>query len=96
MSNLIRLPESIANNPDRPVYSFGPFHLDVAKRILLREGNPVALTQRLFETLLALVENRGRVIGKDELMTKLWPDTVVEEANLTVNISESFKTCSGA
>jgi DNA-binding winged helix-turn-helix (wHTH) protein len=54
---------------------------------VLRDGEPVVLTQRVFETLLALVENSGRVVTKDELMTRLWPDTVVEEANLTVNIS---------
>ena len=87
MSDTMSAHQSNADQPNRPVYEFGPFRLDVAKRLLLREGQTVALTQRLFETLLALVENSGRVIAKDELMSKLWPDTVVEEANLTVNIS---------
>jgi DNA-binding winged helix-turn-helix (wHTH) protein len=87
MSDLVRLSESTSNKPGRPLYQFGPLRLDVAKRVLLRDGKQVALTQRLFEALLLLIENSGRVIGKDELMTKLWPDTVVEEANLTVNIS---------
>ena len=87
MSDTLSAHQSNADQPNRPVYEFGPFRLDVAKRILLREGQTVALTQRLFETLLALVENSGRVIAKDELMSRLWPDTVVEEANLTVNIS---------
>jgi DNA-binding winged helix-turn-helix (wHTH) protein/TolB-like protein/lipoprotein NlpI len=51
------------------------------------ENRVLPLTPRLFETLLVLVENSGRLVEKDELMTKLWPDTVVEEANLTVNVS---------
>lgn len=87
MSDSTKLPNIAANELSPLSYEFGPFRLDVAKRLLLREGQTVALTQRLFETLLALVENSGRVIAKDELMSKLWPDTVVEEANLTVNIS---------
>ena len=87
MSDITSANKFIADEPTSPLYEFGPFRLDVAKRLLLREGQPVALTQRLFETLLALVENSGRVIAKDELMSRLWPDTAVEEANLTVNIS---------
>lgn len=72
---------------DRRVYEFGPFRLDAAKRVLLRGQQVVALTPRLVEMLLAFVENSDRVIEKDELMTRLWPDSIVEEANLTVNIS---------
>jgi DNA-binding winged helix-turn-helix (wHTH) protein/TolB-like protein/Tfp pilus assembly protein PilF len=87
MSDPIKFPTLAANTLSPRSYEFGSFRLDVAKRLLLREGHPVALTQRLFETLLALVENSGRVISKYELMSKLWPDTAVEEANLTVNIS---------
>jgi DNA-binding winged helix-turn-helix (wHTH) protein/Tol biopolymer transport system component len=68
-------------------YDFGPFRLDARKRLLLRAGQPVALTSKVFETLLQLVENSGRVMEKDELMNKLWPDTVVEEANLAQHIS---------
>lgn len=87
MSDPIKFPKAVASKPPPRFYEFGPFRLDVAKRLLHREGQPVALTSRLFETLLVLVENNGRLVGKDELMTKLWPDTVVEEANLTVNVS---------
>jgi DNA-binding winged helix-turn-helix (wHTH) protein/TolB-like protein/Tfp pilus assembly protein PilF len=87
MSDSIRLHKPVAHKPARPAYEFGPFRLDVAKLLVLRDGEPVALTQKVFETLLALVENSGRVVSKDELMMRLWPDTVVEEANLTVNIS---------
>lgn len=72
-------------------YSFDSFTLDAARRTLLRDGEPVPLKPKTFETLLALVQNRGRVVGKDELMRELWPDTVVEEANLTQHVSLARK-----
>src|SRR5262249_36631140 len=56
-------------------------------RRLFGEGEPVSLTGKVLETLTVLVENRGRVMDKDELLRTLWPDTVVEEANLTQNIA---------
>jgi DNA-binding winged helix-turn-helix (wHTH) protein len=68
-------------------YRFGPFALDPASRSLLRDEQPVAITTKVFETLVILVENRGRVVTKDELLSTLWPDTTVEEANLAQNIS---------
>jgi DNA-binding winged helix-turn-helix (wHTH) protein/TolB-like protein/Flp pilus assembly protein TadD len=68
-------------------YVFGDFRIDSTKRLLLRDGQGVALTPKVFETLLYLVENRGKVVAKDELMTAVWPDTVVEENNLNQNIS---------
>lgn len=70
----------------KPFYDFGAFRVDPGKRLLLREGQPVALTAKAFDTLLALVENRGRVLEKDELMRLVWPDTVVEESNLSQNV----------
>src|SRR5947208_6347901 len=69
------------------LYEFGPFRIDAAKRLLLRDGEVVALTSKTFDTLLTLVENRNQVLEKDDLMKRLWPDTIVEEANLTQNIS---------
>src|SRR5687768_3303242 len=69
------------------VYEFGPFRLDAVERQLSREGTPVALTDKVFELLLLLVRHRGQALTKAELMDSLWPDTVVEENNLTVNIS---------
>jgi hypothetical protein len=54
--------------------------------MLLREGKAVALKPKVFDTLLALVRNSGRVMHKDELMRQVWPDTVVEEVNLAHNI----------
>ncbi|MCI0489682.1 MAG: tetratricopeptide repeat protein [Blastocatellia bacterium] len=69
------------------LYRFGPFCLDASKRLLLRDGEPLHLPAKTFDTLLALVENRGRVLDKDELIKRVWPDCFVEEINLTVNIS---------
>jgi Tol biopolymer transport system component/DNA-binding winged helix-turn-helix (wHTH) protein len=69
------------------LYEFGPFRINVAERLLLREGEAVPLTPKAFETLLLLVESCGHTVEKDELMRRLWPDTFVEEANLTNNIS---------
>lgn len=69
------------------VHEFGPFRLDPVERILLRDGQPVPLTDKVFELLLLLVRNRGRALTKAQLMDSLWPDTVVEENNLTVNMS---------
>lgn len=76
-----------ASNSGRQLYEFGSFRLDAPRGILWRDHEEVALTPRLFEMLLLLVENSDRVIEKDELMTRLWPDSIVEEANLTVNVS---------
>jgi DNA-binding winged helix-turn-helix (wHTH) protein len=72
---------------DKHFYEFGPFRLDTAERLLLRDGQHVPLTPKAFETLLILVENCGRVIDKDELLKKVWPDTFVEEVNLAKNVS---------
>jgi DNA-binding winged helix-turn-helix (wHTH) protein/TolB-like protein len=68
-------------------YEFGRFSLNTAERVLLREGEPVPLTPKVFDILLVLVENGGRVVGKEDLMKRVWPSTFVEEGNLTQNIS---------
>ena len=68
------------------LYEFGPFRLDPIERVLLRDGHPVSLTPKGFDTLLVLVENSGHLLEKDWLMRKLWPDSFVEEANLGQNI----------
>jgi len=67
--------------------NFGPFTLDLDRRVLLREGTPVPLTPKTYDTLALLVRNSGRVVGKGELMDALWPDAVVEENNLNQQIS---------
>jgi TolB-like protein/DNA-binding winged helix-turn-helix (wHTH) protein len=71
---------------DKGVYAFGPFRLDAVRRSLTREGEKLTLPPRLFDTLLYLVENQGRVIEKDELFEAIWGGRVVEEANLTQTI----------
>jgi len=70
----------------RRFYEFGPFGLDPHRRLLLRENDPVSLTPKALETLIVLVENRDGVVSKDDLMKTLWPDSVVEESNLSQNI----------
>jgi predicted ATPase/DNA-binding winged helix-turn-helix (wHTH) protein len=68
-------------------YDFGPFRVDPKKRLLLRDGTPQPLTPKALDILLFLLHHDGQVIEKDELMRAVWPDTVVEENNLTRNIS---------
>jgi DNA-binding winged helix-turn-helix (wHTH) protein/Tol biopolymer transport system component len=67
-------------------YEFGPFRLEPARRRLLRGGETVALTGRAFDLLVTLVELRDRVVSKDELMSLVWADAIVEEANLSQHI----------
>jgi len=69
------------------VYEFDEFRLDVAKRQLLREGEVVPLYSKAFDLLLLLVENCGRDLSKDQILERIWPGQVLEESNLTVNIS---------
>ena len=72
---------------DNQSYEFGRFRLNVAERVLLREGELVPLTPKVFDILLVLVESSGQVVAKDDLMKRVWPNTFVEEGNLTQNIS---------
>ena len=67
-------------------YAFGTFRLDSEKRVLVRDGTPVPMAPKVAETLLALVESAGRLVEKDELMQRVWPDAFVEEGNLNKNI----------
>jgi TolB-like protein/Flp pilus assembly protein TadD len=73
-------------------YRFGEFTLDADQRVLLRQGKPVLLAPKVLETLLTLVQDGGRIIEKEELMKRLWPDTFVEESNLTYCIVQLRKT----
>lgn len=68
------------------LYEFGPFRVDPGKEILLRAGEPVPLTPKTFQVLLVLVRHHKEVVSKDDLMKAVWPDTFVEEANLSRNI----------
>jgi TolB-like protein len=72
---------------DADIYEFGEFHVDVYKRLLLgRDGRSLPLTPKAFDTLLYLVEHSEAVLDKDALMKAIWPNTVVEENNLSQNI----------
>ena len=68
------------------VYEFGPFRVDPGKETLRRDGEPVSLTPKTFQILLVLIRNNKEVVTKDDLMKMVWPDTFVEEANLSRNI----------
>lgn len=71
----------------KQLYRFEQFQIDVTNRLLLRNGENVALAPKVFDLLLLLVERSGDVLGKEELMQLLWPDTFVEDNNLTVSMS---------
>ena len=74
-------------NRDTPqIYEFGPFRLEPAERKLLRGSQIVELTPKAFDTLLLLVRNTGRLLDKDELISRVWPETFVEEGSLSNNI----------
>lgn len=67
--------------------TFDNFEVDPANRILLRDGEAVKLTGKVFDLLLAFAENPGRLLSKDELIEKVWPGDFVEEGNLARNVS---------
>ncbi len=71
---------------DHEIYEFGAFRLDVAEHSLSEGGRPVALKPKVFETLVLLVRNAGHLLSKQELMSRLWPDAVVDETNLNKNV----------
>ncbi|HSQ20280.1 MAG TPA: transcriptional regulator, partial [Blastocatellia bacterium] len=68
-------------------YQFGAYRIDTEERLLLHNGDPVPLPPKVYDTLLALVTHSGHIVLKEELMKEVWPDTFVEDANVTVNIS---------
>ncbi len=67
-------------------YDFGPYRIDARERVLVCEGRPVAFAPKAFQTLLVLVRHSGHLVEKEVLMKEVWPDTFVEDANLTQNI----------
>ena len=68
-------------------YEFDEFSVDAERRLLLRRGEPIALTPKVFDTLLFLIENRGEILDKERLMKELWTDSFVEESNIAQNIA---------
>src|ERR1041385_2594014 len=70
----------------RSIYKFDSYRVDVANRLLLRHGQPMSLTPKAVEILIALIDHRGQVMSKADLMKIVWPDTIVEDGNLSQNI----------
>jgi DNA-binding winged helix-turn-helix (wHTH) protein len=69
------------------LYRFGPFEVDSGRRLLFQNGQPLAITGKALDLLLFLLEERHRTVDKAELMDRVWPETAVEEGNLTQGIS---------
>src|SRR5271154_4653408 len=74
------------NADPKVVYEFGPFRMDPDKQVLLRDGQLIAVTPKAFGTLLVLVRRGREVVSKEELLKEVWPDSFVEEANLSQHI----------
>src|SRR6516225_12197056 len=80
--------KTVPEDPIR-IYEFGNFRLDAGKRALLNvHGTPISLTPKVYDTLAYLVQHAGTVLDKEELLRAVWPDTAIEENNLTQNISQ--------
>ncbi|HSK72505.1 MAG TPA: winged helix-turn-helix domain-containing protein, partial [Pyrinomonadaceae bacterium] len=73
-------------------YDFKNFRLDPEERVLFHDGKPISITPKVFELLKVLIENRGRIIEKEELIAEIWKDSFVEESNLAFNIRQLRKT----
>src|SRR5258705_3769518 len=71
---------------EKGIYEFGPFRIDLERYLLLREGETIPLLPKVFETLLFLIQHRGEVAKKDEILESVWPETFVEEGNIAHNI----------
>lgn len=79
-------PAPAMSTDPKVVYEFGPFRMDPDTQVLLRDGEPVAVPPKTFETLLVLVRRGREVVTKEELLNAVWPDCFVEEANLSQHI----------
>jgi len=86
-----KLVKGAVTNGARRFYEFGPFRLDTNRRRLLREGELVPLSPKAIEILTLLVQNPGKLLEREMLIEAVWPDTIVEDANLTVAISQLRK-----
>jgi DNA-binding winged helix-turn-helix (wHTH) protein/Tol biopolymer transport system component len=77
--------------PTKQLLEFGPFRVDPEQRVLLRDNEPIDLSPKAFDLLMALLERSGHVVLKDDLMKQLWPDTFVEESNLGQHVFQLRK-----
>ena len=75
------------NRQGTPSYEFGPFRLDVSEHLLLRDGQPVVLTPKVFDVLRVLVQNAGHLVEKERLLSEVWANSFVEEGGLNRNVS---------
>jgi DNA-binding winged helix-turn-helix (wHTH) protein len=73
------------------IFSFGPFALSLTERRLSKDGKPIELGGPAFDILIALVERAGQLVGKDELIAIVWPDTIVEEGSLRFHVASLRK-----
>src|SRR5258706_15619065 len=73
------------------IYEFGNFVLDPRERVLFSDGLPVHLADKVFDTLLLLIEHHGRLVTKDEMMASVWDESFVEEGNVAKNVSRLRK-----
>jgi len=80
------------NKRSHLIYEFGPYRLDTAKGILLRDGKEIKLRPKLFTLLVVLVQHSGQMLDKEQLLEAVWPDAEVEESNLTVSVNALRKT----
>ena len=76
-----------ANPTAARYYAFGDFVVDVHRRLLLRDGKVVPLTSKPFDVLLILIQDRARIVEKDEFLQRVWANTIVQESNLVQRIS---------
>lgn len=83
---------NLTNSSTHKVYEFEDFRLDTTTRLLYRSGEQLVLTPKAVETLIALVDHHGTVVAKEELMTEIWADTIVEESNLAQYLHVLRKT----
>src|ERR1700733_1657139 len=78
--------DSSSDQKTRQLYGFGPFRVDPEKELLLRDEEAVPIAPKAFQVLLVLMRHSKQVVSKDDLMKTIWPDTFVEDANLSRNI----------
>src|SRR5262249_12774865 len=81
------IPKLVMASRPKHLYEFGTYRLDVAERLLLHDGQPVELTAKVFDLLVLMVENQGKLLEKSFLLENLWPESFVDEVNLSVNMS---------
>lgn len=96
--NSKKIANDCAIEPPQPtelVYSFGPFYLNEAERMVLRDGQPVRLAPKVFDMLLILVKSAGRLVSKERLLKETWPEVFVGEANISVNIATLRRVLGG-